>query len=133
MPDNIIEAVKQAVISKRPVRITGGNSKSFYGREIEGEELPVAAYHGIVSYEPTELVVTARCGTPLSEVEAALADQNQILPFEPPHFGEKATVGGTIACGLSGPARPYSGSVRDYVLGIRMINAREKTLLSADK
>ena len=128
MPDQIIEAVKQAATRKTPMRIIGGNSKSFYGRKIEGEELDVSGYQGIVSYEPTELVVTARCGTPISEVEALLAEQNQMLPFEPPHFGESATVGGTIACGLSGSARPYTGSVRDYVLGVRMINGKGEDL-----
>ena len=128
MPDQIIEAVKQAATRKMPMRIIGGNSKAFYGRKIQGEELDVSGYQGIVSYEPTELVVTARCGTPISDVEALLAEQNQILPFEPPHFGESATVGGTIACGLSGSARPYSGSVRDYVLGVRMINGKGEDL-----
>ncbi len=128
MPDQIIEVVKQAASRKAPVKITGGNSKSFYGRKIEGGELDVSAYKNIVSYEPTELVVTARCGTLISEVEALLAEQNQMLPFEPPHFGESATVGGTIACGLSGPARPYTGSVRDYVLGVRMINGKGEDL-----
>ena len=128
MPDQIIEVVNQAVARKTPVKIVGGNSKAFYGREIEGDDLPVSAYKGIVSYEPTELVVTARCGTSLSEVEAVLAEQNQMLPFEPPHFGIQATVGGTVACGLSGPIRPYTGSVRDYVLGVRLINGRGEDL-----
>lgn len=128
MPNQIIEAIKQASVRKMPVKIIGGNSKSFYGRKIEGEELDVSAYKNIVSYEPTELVVTARCGTPISEVEALLAGQNQMLPFEPPHFAESATVGGTIVCGLSGPARPYTGSVRDYVLGVRMINGKGEDL-----
>ncbi len=128
MPDQIIEAVKQAASGKVPVKIIGGNSKSFYGCKIEGEDLDVSGYKNIVSYEPTELVVTARCGTPISEVEALLAEQNQMLPFEPSHFGGSATVGGTIACGLSGPARPYTGSVRDYVLGVRMINGKGEDL-----
>ncbi len=128
MPDRIIDTVKQAITRKTPVEIIGGNSKAFYGRKIEGEELSVSAYQGIVSYEPTELVVTARCGTPIAEVEALLAEQNQMLPFEPPHFAESATVGGTIACGLSGPARPYTGSVRDYVLGVRIINGKGEDL-----
>ncbi len=127
MSDHILASVREAVSQKRPLKIVGGNSKAFYGRHIAGEELSVSGYQGIVSYEPTELVVTARCGTPLSEVEEVLAEQNQMLPFEPPHFGE-ATIGGMVACGLSGPARPYTGAVRDYVLGVRMINGKGEDL-----
>ncbi len=128
MPNKIIAAVKQAKELKKPLRIVGGNSKHFYGRRIEGQILNVADYKGIVSYEPTELVITARCGTPLTEIEAVLAEQNQILSFEPPHFADTATLGGMIACGLSGPARAYTGSVRDFVLGVRMINGHAEDL-----
>jgi glycolate oxidase FAD binding subunit len=84
--------------------------------------LDTRGYQGIVSYEPSELVVTARCGTPLAELEATLAEKGQCLAFEPPHFGEGATVGGMVAAGLSGPARATAGAVRDYVLGARLIN-----------
>jgi glycolate oxidase FAD binding subunit len=84
----------------------------------------VAEHRGIVHYEPSELIITARAGTPLTEIEAALAAHNQMLPFEPPHFGPTATLGGTIACGISGPRRPYTGAVRDFVLGVRLINGR---------
>jgi glycolate oxidase FAD binding subunit len=83
---------------------------------------------GIVSYEPSELVITARAGTPLAELEAALAEQNQCLPFEPPHFGPGATVGGMVAAGLSGPARASVGAVRDYMLGVSIINGRGEPL-----
>ncbi len=129
---SILNAVQQAVADKSPIKIVGGNSKFFYGQSIdhslEGQELAVSGYQGVVSYEPTELVLTARCGTPLRDIESVLADQYQMLPFEPPHFAETATIGGTIACGLSGPIRPYSGSVRDFVLGVRMINGKGEDL-----
>lgn len=127
-PSSIIDSVQQAATEKTPLKIIGGNSKSFYGREIAGQELLVSDYKGIISFEPTELVITVRCGTPMSEIEAVLADQNQMLPFEPPHFDQNATIGGTVACGLSGSCRPYTGSVRDYVLGVRCINGKGEDL-----
>ncbi|MFC6669826.1 glycolate oxidase subunit GlcE [Marinobacterium aestuariivivens] len=92
------------------------------GRERSGEPLDVGGHRGILSYEPVELVLTARAGTPLSEIAAALDEQGQMLSFEPPLFGGQATLGGTLACNQSGPARPWWGSVRDQVLGIRLIN-----------
>ena len=98
------------------------------GREPVGERLDLSGHRGIVNYEPTELVITARAGTPLSDIEATLAERGQMLPFEPPHFGPNATLGGCIAAGLSGPRRPYAGSVRDYVLGSRMVNGRGEIL-----
>jgi len=112
----------------RPLRIVGSGSKDFYGRIGEGDVLNVSGHHGIVAYEPTELVITARTGTPLAEIEAALATHQQMLGFEPPYFGHGATLGGTIACGLSGPRRPYSGSARDFVLGARIINGNGEIL-----
>ena len=129
--DNSV-ALQQAVISaaaqSRPLNLTGGNSKTFYGGEIQGSPLALGSHRGVVNYEPKELVLTARAGTPLQEIEAVLAQQNQMLAFEPPHFGNHATLGGTIACGLSGPRRPYAGSARDFVLGVRIINGRGEIL-----
>ena len=112
----------------RPLRIVGSSSKDFYGRIGEGDALNVSGHRGIVAYEPTELVITARAGTRLSEIEAALATHQQMLGFEPPYFGDGATLGGTIACGISGPRRPYSGSARDFVLGTRIINGSGEIL-----
>jgi glycolate oxidase FAD binding subunit len=122
------EAVLQAVAEKSPLRLVGGNSKAFYGRAVQGRPLDLAGHSGIVDYEPTELVITARAGTPLREIEDALAGQGQMLAFEPPHFGESATLGGTVACGLSGPRRPYAGAVRDFVLGIKLLNGKGEIL-----
>ena len=107
-----------------PLSITGGGSKTFYGRQPHGTEFCVSDYAGVVDYSPTELVITARAGTPLAEVEAVLAGENQMLAFEPPHFGPGATLGGTIACGLSGPRRPYAGAARDFVLGVSCLNGK---------
>jgi len=122
------QQVQDAISSKTSLNICGGNSKTFLGRHPEGETLPVSAHRGIVEYDPRELVLTARAGTPLAEIEAALSDAGQMLTFEPPHFGEQATLGGTIACGLSGPRRPYAGAARDAVLGCKMINGRAELL-----
>jgi glycolate oxidase FAD binding subunit len=116
------ERVTAACHAETPLAIVGGGSKAFLGREPHGEALYIGGHRGIVSYYPTELVITARAGTPLRDIEAVLADQRQMLPFEPPHFGATATLGGTIACGLSGPRRPYTGAARDYVLGMTVLN-----------
>ncbi|WP_367371980.1 glycolate oxidase subunit GlcE [Pseudomonas lini] len=118
----LLEQVRQARENATPLRIQGGNTKAFLGREVAGEILDTRAHRGIVSYDPTELVISVRAGTPLSELFAALDAAGQMLPCEPPSFGEGATVGGMIAAGLSGPRRPWSGSVRDFVLGTRVIS-----------
>lgn len=120
--------VREAGRERRPLCIQGSGSKSFYGRTAQGSLLDVTPYRGIVSYEPTELVLTARAGTPLDEIEAALAARRQMLPFEPPHFGPGATLGGCVASGLSGPRRAYAGAVRDYVLGVRMLDGNGEDL-----
>ena len=105
-----------------PLRIRAGGSKDFYGQSFEGEVLDVSGHRGIVSYEPGELVITARCGTPLAEIETLLDGHGQMLGFEPPRFGAASTLGGTLACGFSGPRRPYSGSARDFVLGMEILD-----------
>jgi glycolate oxidase FAD binding subunit len=125
---DLIERVKQAATDKTRLCILGCGSKAFYGRRCEGEPLEMSRHRGIVSYEPSELVVTARAGTPLAEIEALLAENGQLLPFEPPHFGHDATLGGMVAAGLSGPRRPWGGSVRDAVLGVKLLNGRGEVL-----
>ena len=122
------EAVQTAAAQQIPLKIVGGNSKAFYGRATAGQILAVAEHQGIVSYDPSELVITARAGTTLQELSQTLAAQKQYLAFEPPHFGKTATWGGTIACGLSGPARPYQGAVRDFVLGVKCLNGNGEIL-----
>ena len=120
--NSLIDAVRQAAADGRTLRLRGGGNKDFWGQSLTGEVLSTRDYRGIVSYEPSELVVTVRCGTPLAELEAALAEKGQSLAFEPPHFGDDATVGGMVAAGLSGPTRATVGAVRDYILGARFIN-----------
>lgn len=120
--------VQTALENERPLVIRGGNTKAFYGHAVTGMPLEVAGHTGILSYEPTELVLTARAGTTLEEIEQTLAGQGQMLAFEPPRFGEGATLGGTIACNLSGPRRAAAGSGRDFVLGCRLINGRGEIL-----
>src|SRR5437763_3703131 len=132
MPDpadtlqDLIDTVKEAKDSCRPLRIIGGETKALYGRAIEGRQLSVTKSQGIVAYEPTELVLTARVGTRLTEIEEVLAAQGQMLAFEPPHFGVTATLGGMVAAGLSGPRRPYVGAVRDLILGVKCLTGAEQ-------
>ena len=123
------DRIRDAAARKLPLRLRGGGSKDFYGNEARGELLDTRGYAGIASYEPTELVVTARCGTPLIELEQALKQNNQCLPFEPPHFGPGATVGGCVAAGLSGPRRASAGALRDFVLGVKLVDGRGRTLV----
>ncbi len=125
---SLCERVRAAAGDATPLAITGGGTKDFMGRMTQAEPLNVSGHRGIVTYEPTELVLSARGGTPLAEVNAALSGQGQMLAFEPPAFGEAATVGGTIATGLSGPARPYAGAARDFVLGTRVLNGKAEVL-----
>ncbi|NWO56212.1 glycolate oxidase subunit GlcE [Chromohalobacter israelensis] len=124
----LLERVRQAAATGTALRLVGGGSKGFYGRPVVGETLSLAEHTGIVNYDPVELVVTVRAGTRLADLQAVLAQEGQQLAFEPPHFGENATLGGTVACGLSGPRRPWAGSVRDFVLGTRMITHDGKRL-----
>jgi glycolate oxidase FAD binding subunit len=136
--DAIIDRVRAARAGKTPLAITGGGTKAFYGGPVTGEPLDIRPLAGISSYEPSELVVTVRAGTPLATLEAALAEQGQCLPFEPPRFaagGTNAqgvphggTVGGMVAAGIAGPARAAVGGVRDYVLGATLLNGRAELL-----
>lgn len=119
----LVAQVETAIANRQPVCIVGGGSKEFYGRLPEGERLSLVGHCGIVEYAPEELIITARAGTPLVELEQALAAEGQMLPFEPPHFGP-ATVGGTVAAGLSGPRRPFTGAVRDFILGAKLLTGR---------
>ncbi len=151
---SFIARIQAAAANKTPLHIRGGGSKDFYGEPAAGELLDTRAYTGITAYEPSELYITARAGTPLVELEATLAEQGQCLPFEPPHLVNNslppwgragvgasvptireaskpispATLGGMVAAGLSGPARASVGSVRDYVLGLQLINGRAEHL-----
>jgi glycolate oxidase FAD binding subunit len=123
------ERVQAALGDGGALCLRGGGTKAFYGRPCEAETvLEIAGHRGVVAYEPTELAITARAGTPLAEIEALLESNGQQLPFEPPHFGEGATLGGAVAAGLAGPRRPYAGAVRDAVLGTRIINGRGQVL-----
>jgi len=144
--DQLTDTIRAAAANKMPLCIRGGGSKDFYGGPPRGERFSINAYRGIVDYEPTELVITARAGTPLTEIETVLRGRGQMLAFEPPHFGalpsplaplpqagegnvvpatpeyKVATLGGCIAAGLSGPRRAYTGAARDFVLGVRMLD-----------
>jgi len=122
------ERLKAAASDRQPLCIRGGGTKDWYGGPARGEILDTREYAGIVDYEPTELVITARCGTPLAEIEAALAQHGQMLAFEPPHFGPGATLGGTVAAGLCGPRRASSGATRDFVLGAQLMDGRGDVL-----
>ena len=118
----VADRIRAAASDRQPLRICGGRTKDFYGDSLVGDPLDVRGIHGIVSYAPGELVVTARGGTRLAEIEDVLAASGQMLAFEPPHHGEGTTLGGIVACGFSGPRRPHAGAVRDFVLGARTID-----------
>ena len=125
----ISDRIRAAAAQRTPLRLRGTGSKDFYGESLQGELLDLSALCGIVSYEPSELVVTVRAGTPLAELEAALAEKGQCLAFEPPRFNGAASCGGMVAAGLSGPSRASAGAVRDYVLGLNLINGRGEHLI----
>jgi glycolate oxidase FAD binding subunit len=143
---HIVERIKTAATTGTLLRIRGGGTKDFYGQSLQGEILDTTALSGITSYEPSELVVTVKAGTPLAELEAVLAEKNQCLPFEPPHFEKiwgtvadpidilpafartQTTVGGMVAAGLSGPSRASSGGVKDFILGVNMVNGKGEEL-----
>ncbi len=120
--------IASATASKGALRIRGSGTKDWYGQSLEGEVLDTTAYSGIVSYDPTELVITARAGTTLREIGAALSEKKQMLAFEPPRFDGLATIGGIVASGLSGPRRQAVGSVRDFVLGSSLMDGKGDVL-----
>ena len=124
--------IRAAAAAGTTLRVRAGGSKDFYGNAPRGVPLDPRALRGVVSYEPAELAIAVRAGTPLSEVEATLAAHGQMLSFEPPHFGPEATIGGTVACGLAGPRRAAAGfaygGVRDFVLGAQLLDGRAQLL-----
>jgi glycolate oxidase FAD binding subunit len=122
------DRIVAANASKTPLRIRGTGTKDFFGESFDGDVLDTREHRGIVSYEPSELVITARCGTPLSEIDAALESHGQFLPFEAPRFGGDPTIGGVVAAGLSGPRRASAGAVRDFVLGTHLLDANGDVL-----
>ena len=122
------DQVRAALASDTPLRLRGSGSKDFYGEVPRGSVLDTRGCAGVVDYEPTELVITARCGTRLADLEAVLAERGQMLACEPPHFGPDATVGGCVAAGLSGPRRAAAGSVRDFVLGVKLIDGNAEVM-----
>lgn len=124
------EQVLQAIAEKQQLEIQGGNSKHFYGlqQRPDCQVISTATHRGVVNYQPAELLLTVRAGTPLTEIRELLAANNQVMAFEPPGFGAQATLGGTLACGLSGPARPFAGAARDHLLGIRLLNGQAQAL-----
>ncbi len=129
----IATRVRDAAGDKTALQLLGGNTKAFYGRSIQATPLCLADYSGVVEYEPSELYITARCGTPLDTIEHIIGKENQMLPFEPPHFGPTATLGGAVAAGLAGPRRASSGAVRDSMLGAEIINGKGEYLCFGGK
>jgi len=126
--DGLQAQVDEAFGQGRALSIRAGNSKAFYGNASLGRCLDVSAHQGIILYEPTELVIRARAGTPLREIEQTLAAEQQMLAFEPPYFGHDASLGGTVACNFSGARRPYAGAVRDHILGCQILNGKAEKL-----
>ncbi len=123
----MIDKVMTARASQRPLYLQGGGTKRFYGEVTppvpNGSQLDLSPYSGVINYQPSELVITAKAGTPLHEIEALLASNRQMLAFEPPRFGPESTIGGCVASGLSGPRRMQAGALRDFVLGATLLDA----------
>lgn len=128
LSQRLTNQVKTAFEQSQALRIQGSGSKHFLGYPVQGEELNLAAHRGIINYQPSELTLSARSGTPLQQIRQLLAEKKQMLAFEPPGFSAQATLGGVIACGLSGPSRPFYGAARDFVLGCQVINGRGEAL-----
>lgn len=130
--ENVLQIFKEriatATANKSPLRIKGNGTKDWYGQSLQGEVLDTTAYSGIIAYDPTELVITARAGTSLREIGKALSEKNQMLAFEPPRFDGLATIGGIVASGLSGPRRQAVGAVRDFVLGAVLMDGKADVL-----
>ncbi len=125
LQEQILEAFEQGTA----LTVQGGGSKHFLGQPVAADEaISTGKLNGIIDYQPEELFIRAKAGTPLTEVETLLAENGQMLPFEPPHFSPSATLGGAIACGLSGPSRPWRGAARDFVLGCKLINGKGELL-----
>ncbi len=124
----LADQVRRAHDRRQALRIGGLGSKTFYGHQVDGEPLDISTHRGIVRYEPTELVLTARAGTPVAEIEKALADNGQMLAFEPPSFMGSASIGGAIASGLGGPRRPWGGAPRDLLLGCTLLDGQGRIL-----
>lgn len=122
------DRIASASANGTALRIRGNGTKDWYGQELNGEVLDTTEFSGIVSYDPTELVITARAGTTLREIGKALAEKKQMLAFEPPRFDGLATIGGIVASGLSGPRRQAVGSVRDFVLGTVLMDGKGEVL-----
>jgi glycolate oxidase FAD binding subunit len=120
----LVEQVRDAIDAGVPLAPSGGGSKAFYGLPGAAHKLDLSGHGGVVEYDPGELVITCRAGSLLTDISDVLDENGQYFPFEPPAFGSKATIGGTVACGFSGPGRPWTGSLRDYLLGVRLINGR---------
>jgi glycolate oxidase FAD binding subunit len=126
--EELVARVREATTTRTALRIVGGDTKRFYGRTVAAAPLETRVHRGILRHDPAELVLTARAGTSLADVESALSSRGQRLPFEPPHFGTDATLGGTVASGLAGPARAWSGPLRDFVLGVRVLTGDGRVL-----
>ncbi len=124
----LADRVRDAAARKAPLKIVGGNTKAFYGRRTEGQILDVSGHRGLIAHEPSELVITARAGTPLAEIEPLLAGHGQRLAFEPLVLGEASTIGGVVASGLAGSRRAFAGAVRDCILGVTVLDGRGRRL-----
>jgi glycolate oxidase FAD binding subunit len=122
------ETIRAAAARNSPLLLRGGGTKDFYGQALQGEVLDTRTCTGITAYDPSELVITARCGTRLAEIEAVMSEKKQMLAFEPPHFGSETSLGGMVAAGLSGPRRQAAGALRDFVLGVKIMDGRGDAL-----
>lgn len=128
LTEALAATVREATANRTPFRIAGGGTRAFHGRPVAGVALSLADHRGVIDYDPSEMVMTARAGTPLAEIEALLEAETQMLCSEPPTFGVGGTIGGAVATGLSGPRRPFGGALRDYVLGVKVMDGHGQAL-----
>jgi len=134
LANEIAAAVQAAYSTQTPLNILGAGTKSFLGQQdLDGKPLDVTGHNGIIEYDPAELVMVARAGTPLKHIEKALAEHHQMLGYEPPFVDSGATLGGSVAAGLAGPRRAYAGSVRDFILGANFVNGKGETITAGGK
>jgi len=136
----VLELVHRAANDKRSLLVQGAGTKGGWGRPVAGDTLDLSRLSGITLYEPEELVLSAQAATPLAEIERRLAQRGQRLAFEPPDFGplyglprDKGTLGGAIACNLSGPRRISAGAARDHVLGFAGVSGRAEAFKSGGR
>jgi glycolate oxidase FAD binding subunit len=130
--EELVEIIAEAAASGRKLEIVGGGTRAEIGAPRDVERLDMTAFSGVIDYDPAELVLTAGAATPLAEIEALIASNNQMLAFEP-HGAPGSTLGGIVAAGISGSRRVSRGAVRDHLLGFKAVSGRGEAFVGGAK